>query len=932
MADYRWTKLGKCPLISCIMPTYGRPRLVPESIEMFLEQDYPNKELIIFNDCPGQVYRANLPGVRIFNIDHRFQSLGEKRNSAIEQANGDVIAVWDDDDIYLPWRLSFTWSQMEERRNALYIPAEFWAYWGERELLTNSAVPGWICHPGIMFRKDLWALVGGYPEITLGEDSGFIARALRSLDREFDGQKLSYLDRFFILRGKSPYRHTSIEGGLADAEIAIGAIQLTPKGIEDRALFHATRRLAYRRRAFERKFERRENATSFTERDELMYLDEIAPVDSAVGYGQLGLSGDLGYEGARVTVGGIEYHNSISAHGSSIVEFQIDGQFDHFESQVAINDDSIGADTSADFLVIADGLVVGVATNVIPGDPRRFLTADIRGARELKLVVAAHRWDHCHSVWLNPRLSRRGEKPPVVGTDCLGRATIVPPGEPIEAGICIATVGSPGFEGWIDDLFASIRANSCLEQVKFVIFFLGESGTLDAIARKYHATVIRCNALAPIGPATKSILYSVGRYVDAEKYLCIDADTLVLGDLRPMMAAIESSPPGSIHVCRDSAWFRDLSEAMERLYCGSASDISMLLNGIDQKESEYGLIVNDGVFAADRPALNALDELIRHLPNAPGWVDQNPECGWRNQFIFNLALAKAKCGRELNPAFNVQVQSWNARFSDTSGVIHAEWNGQRASIVHFCGGGRGRYPEWRNRFARVPLSIGADAFQRDYFGTFRDALQQWVGNSGQKQLAWSFYGTSDGQDAVIRDFERFGLYSTLHWLVRSNGCSRVIETGTARGVSAACLAAAVAHRTEPLVVSIDCAVMSERDVLWDLLPLEVRACIETRQQDSLVALAECASRGETFHAALLDTIHECDYVLKEFELARQIVCPGGLIFVHDPLYRYGTVADAICAIDRMGYRVITLWSAEGGEKEDDGLGLAVIENRKYARQ
>lgn len=55
------------PLVSCIMPTYGRPDYVAESIAMFLDQDYEAKELIILNDCPGQVLRGDFPGVRIVN-------------------------------------------------------------------------------------------------------------------------------------------------------------------------------------------------------------------------------------------------------------------------------------------------------------------------------------------------------------------------------------------------------------------------------------------------------------------------------------------------------------------------------------------------------------------------------------------------------------------------------------------------------------------------------------------------------------------------------------------------------------------------------------------------------------------------------------------------------------------------------------------------
>ena len=91
-------------VVSCIMPTYGRPDYVLESVAMFMAQDYSRKELLILNDCPNQFFETAVPNVRIFNSQSRFSSLGEKRNFLIEKAVGDLIAVWDDDDVYLPWR------------------------------------------------------------------------------------------------------------------------------------------------------------------------------------------------------------------------------------------------------------------------------------------------------------------------------------------------------------------------------------------------------------------------------------------------------------------------------------------------------------------------------------------------------------------------------------------------------------------------------------------------------------------------------------------------------------------------------------------------------------------------------------------------------------------------------------------------------------
>jgi cephalosporin hydroxylase len=92
-------------------------------------------------------------------------------------------------------------------------------------------------------------------------------------------------------------------------------------------------------------------------------------------------------------------------------------------------------------------------------------------------------------------------------------------------------------------------------------------------------------------------------------------------------------------------------------------------------------------------------------------------------------------------------------------------------------------------------------------------------------------------------------------------------------------------------------------------------------------MASALAAGEHYDAALLDSIHTAEHVWAEFELARQLVCPGGLILIHDVRYAHGTVEEALQRIEASGYGVVRLWTAEGGVCEDDRLGLAVIENR-----
>jgi len=49
------------------MPTYGRRDYVDEAVAMFVQQDYPAKELVILNDCPRQVFHSDRTDVGVFN-------------------------------------------------------------------------------------------------------------------------------------------------------------------------------------------------------------------------------------------------------------------------------------------------------------------------------------------------------------------------------------------------------------------------------------------------------------------------------------------------------------------------------------------------------------------------------------------------------------------------------------------------------------------------------------------------------------------------------------------------------------------------------------------------------------------------------------------------------------------------------------------------
>ena len=97
------------PLIAWLCPTKNGPSMVKRAIEGFNSQTYPNKERIVVTD-EQNIYLdvlKSLAGGNIKLIKARKGSvIGKLRNISVDNANGDYIATWDDDDISFEDRLT----------------------------------------------------------------------------------------------------------------------------------------------------------------------------------------------------------------------------------------------------------------------------------------------------------------------------------------------------------------------------------------------------------------------------------------------------------------------------------------------------------------------------------------------------------------------------------------------------------------------------------------------------------------------------------------------------------------------------------------------------------------------------------------------------------------------------------------------------------
>lgn len=164
-------------MISAKMITYGRVELLQEALHSFLLQEDQDSELIIVNDYPLQKLRFDHPRVKIFNLDKIFQTIGEKENYAIERCSGEIIAVFDDDDIAMPWHLSNIKKYWKEDTNVLQ--------WGNGVYYNHPNITKlcYIGNSGLVYSKKAWEKIGKSPIMNAGGDTVLYTK-LRALGEE----------------------------------------------------------------------------------------------------------------------------------------------------------------------------------------------------------------------------------------------------------------------------------------------------------------------------------------------------------------------------------------------------------------------------------------------------------------------------------------------------------------------------------------------------------------------------------------------------------------------------------------------------------------------------------------------------------------------------------------------------------------------------
>ncbi|MCK4858670.1 MAG: glycosyltransferase family 2 protein, partial [candidate division Zixibacteria bacterium] len=182
--------------ISVIMPAYNAEKHIADAIESVLGQTYPDFELLVVCDVSTdstediiKAYAARDDRVRLLYNVH-LKGVGGALNTGLENASGKYIARVDADDINRPYRFEKQFEFLD-RHPEIFLLGGGYAPFNEKghriDLFhpTSSVEIAWkfisntyFAHPTVMFRREVFETLGGYPHVE-AEDFGYFSRVVR---------------------------------------------------------------------------------------------------------------------------------------------------------------------------------------------------------------------------------------------------------------------------------------------------------------------------------------------------------------------------------------------------------------------------------------------------------------------------------------------------------------------------------------------------------------------------------------------------------------------------------------------------------------------------------------------------------------------------------------------------------------------------------
>jgi glycosyltransferase involved in cell wall biosynthesis len=188
------------PIVSAILPTYNRGRLLRDAVESVVRQTFVNWELVIVDDgstdgSTSFVSELADRRIRVTNIAHS-GSPARARNAGVDVASGEWITFLDSDDVWLPQKLELQITALREQSacgwscTGFGFIDEVGAPTHQRAGRPYQPVSGWI----------LDELLGGVAGLTVALQTVAVRRSLLAEVGEFDDALVPREDFDLILR------------------------------------------------------------------------------------------------------------------------------------------------------------------------------------------------------------------------------------------------------------------------------------------------------------------------------------------------------------------------------------------------------------------------------------------------------------------------------------------------------------------------------------------------------------------------------------------------------------------------------------------------------------------------------------------------------------------------------------------------------------
>ena len=144
--------------LSVIIPTYNRSDLLVEAIQSVQQQTVQEIEIIVVDDgstTPVAKRLKGFKGIRV--VCQENCGLNAARNSGLNKAGGDFIALLDDDDLWLPFKTDIQIAALERFPEAGFVFSDF-SIFDQRGVKSIHGLSTWNNFPqswqtGIEFRQ-----------------------------------------------------------------------------------------------------------------------------------------------------------------------------------------------------------------------------------------------------------------------------------------------------------------------------------------------------------------------------------------------------------------------------------------------------------------------------------------------------------------------------------------------------------------------------------------------------------------------------------------------------------------------------------------------------------------------------------------------------------------------------------------------------------